>query len=228
MAIKIFSRTVILLALAMGVHSEEPRDTPLTIGLIGDSTVADTYGWGPAFAGRFKDGITVLNYARNGATLESLSSRLDELVLLKPDYVLIQFGHNDQKKYDTEVYGTRLKSYVDRIKRAGATAVVLSSVTRRNFDENGKIKPVESGLKANLSYYASAARNVAKEEKVPFIDLYAISVAHHNQLGAEASAAYNYNGVDTTHFSPAGAGATAGLILKELQAVIPELSGRLK
>jgi len=122
-AMKLFSRTFILLALAMGVHSEEARDAPLTIGLIGDSTVADTYGWGPAFADRFKDGITVLNYARNGATLESLSSRLDELLLLKPDYVLIQFGHNDQKKYDTEVYGTRLKSYVDRIKRAGATAV---------------------------------------------------------------------------------------------------------
>jgi lysophospholipase L1-like esterase len=96
------------------------------------------------------------------------------------------------------------------------------------FDETGKIKPRESGLKANLSFYAKAARDVAKEEQVPFIDLYAISVAHHNEIGPEASAAYDFNEDDTTHFSKAGADAIAALILNELTSVIPELSGHLK
>lgn len=58
----------------------------VTIGLIGDSTVAEQSGWGPAFAGRFNDRAKVLNYAVNGATLQSLSKRLDELVALKPDF----------------------------------------------------------------------------------------------------------------------------------------------
>ncbi|MBN1517647.1 rhamnogalacturonan acetylesterase [Candidatus Sumerlaeota bacterium] len=216
-------RVILLLAGVMIVNSFEAQATTVTIGLIGDSTVATRYGWGPAFATRIGDKAQVLNYAKNGATLESLSGKLDELLELKPDYVLIQFGHNDQKKYDTEEYKAKLKSYVDRVKQAGAQAIILSSVTRRNFDENGKIKPREEGLKANLTFYAKAAQEVAAEEQVPFIDLYAVSVAHHNEIGPEASAAYNYNEKDTTHFSPQGAGAIAMLILKELKAVVPDV-----
>lgn len=225
---KAFCRTVLLLAAVMIIHAVAAQETTLNIGLIGDSTVASTYGWGPAFAGRFNDEVKVLNYAKNGATLESLSNKLDELLHLKPDYVLIQFGHNDQKKYDPDVYRTKLSSYVERIKNAGGKAIILSSVTRRNFDENGKIKPRESGLKANLSFYAIAAQNVAKQQQVPFIDLYSISIAHHNRIGPEASAEFNFNEDDTTHFSPAGADAIAALILEELKTAVPAIAGYLK
>ncbi len=96
--------TILGLALMVSVQTVSAGKAELTIGLIGDSTVATKYGWGPAFAERFNDDVEVLHYAKNGATLESLSDRLDELAALKPDYVLIQFGHNDQKKYDTAVY----------------------------------------------------------------------------------------------------------------------------
>ena len=199
-----------------------------TIGLIGDSTVATTYGWGPAFADRCNDRMTVLNYAKNGATLESLSDRLDELLTLHPDYVLIQFGHNDQKKYGTEEYSERLKSYVDRIKAAGGRPIIQSSVTRRNFGDDGKIAPrteMKPGvpLKADLPAFSEAARVVAEQEGVPFIDLYHISVAHHNRIGPEASAAYNFKGTDTTHFSPEGAAAIADLVIAELRVAVPEL-----
>ena len=77
---------------------------PITIGLIGDSTVASTYGWGPGFADRIRKEGTVHNFAKNGATLHSLSKSLDSLLKKKPDYVLIQFGHNDMKRYGTEDY----------------------------------------------------------------------------------------------------------------------------
>ncbi len=77
----------------------------------------------------------------------------------------------------------------------------------------------------NLSYYAEAARAVAEENDLPFIDLYTISVAHHNKIGPETSAAYNYHETDTTHFSPDGAAAIAELIIAELQRVVPELAG---
>lgn len=199
----------------------------LTIGLIGDSTVADTYGWGPAFAKRFDGHARVLNFAKNGATLDSLSTKLDELLLQKPDYVLIQFGHNDQKRYAPDAYQAKLLSYVQRIQKAGSRPVILSSVTRRNFDADGKIRLAEQGLTADLSVFAQAAGAVAKQHDVPFIDLHSISVAHHNRLGPEASAAYNFNETDRTHFSEFGAVATADLVIEELKTAVPAIGNKL-
>jgi pectinesterase len=199
----------------------------LTLGLIGDSTVASTYGWGPALADRLNDRATVLNFAKNGATLDSLSKKLDELIARKPDYILIQFGHNDMKRYDTEAYGKKLADYVERITKAGIKAIVLSSVTRRKFDEHGKIAPrIIDGR--SLPDYALAAKAVAEQKHVPFIDLNTISIAHHNKIGPKASAAYHYNETDTTHFSKAGAKATAGLILPELISVAPDVADVVK
>ena len=100
------------------------KEKAITIGLIGDSTVAVQSGWGPAFTERFNDRAKIINYAKNGATLQALSGKLDELVQLKPDYVLIQFGHNDQKRYDTQVYKAHLQSYVDRIKKGGGNQLL--------------------------------------------------------------------------------------------------------
>ena len=206
----------------MNVFAVEPD--PITIGLIGDSTVADTYGWGPAFATRFIQRTTVLNFAKNGATLQSLSGKLDELLELHPDIVLIQFGHNDQKRYGPDAYLEKLESYIERVLRANAKPVVLSSVTRRRFGDDGKILFAEQGLKANLSVYAKTAREAARKHGVPFIDLHSISVEHHNRIGREASAAYDFNENDKTYFSEYGAKVTANLILQELKVAALELA----
>ena len=210
------------------VNSVAAQDKAITIGLIGDSTVATTYGWGPALAERFNDSVTVLNYAVNGATLDSLSGKLDRLIEQMPDYVLIQFGHNDMKKYDAEAYGKKLTGYIQRVTRGGGQAIVLSSVTRRNFNEEGKIAPRIINGNRTLPEFAQAAKAVAGENKVPFIDLNAISIEHHNKIGPKASAAYNFDETDTTHFSKAGAAAIADLILSELTTVDPEFSKYLK
>lgn len=114
-------------------------DREMTIGLIGDSTVAEESGWGPAFADRFSDRARLLNFAVNGATLQSLSDQLDLLLKHRPDFVLIQFGHNDQKRYRPDVYSTKLESYIKRIQAAGGKPIVLSSVVRRTFDDDGRI-----------------------------------------------------------------------------------------
>ena len=130
---------VLKISLLISLAVCEAKVKAVTIGLIGDSTVAVQSGWGPAFAERFEDRAKIVNYAKNGATLQALSGKLDELVQLQPDYVLIQFGHNDQKRYDTQVYKAHLQSYVDRIQKGGGKPIIVSSVTRRSFDENGRI-----------------------------------------------------------------------------------------
>ena len=226
-------RIVLAIALLLSPAVGQAQEKTVTVGLIGDSTVAEQSGWGPAFAERFDRRAKILNYAKNGATLQALSKKLDELVQHQPDYVLIRFGHNDQKRYDTTVYQDHLKSYVERIRKSGGQPVIVSSVTRRSFDANGKIvsnlvKNEKYSYKATLTDYANAAEAVAEELNLPFIDLHRISMAHHNQIGREASMTYNFKEGDKTHFNQKGAEAIADLILEELKTVVPELATYVK
>ncbi len=119
MSRKSIIRIAILFSSILVMQAAGAQEKTLTIGLIGDSTVARTYGWGPALAAQFDDQVTVLNSAKNGATLDSLSKSLDALIEKKPDYVLIQFGHNDMKRYDakaiTELIIKELKAAVPEL-----------------------------------------------------------------------------------------------------------------
>lgn len=204
-------------------HASAAQEPDVTIGLIGDSTVTDEGGWGVGFAERLNDRGNVINYAKSGGTLAWLSKRLDELIAKKPDYILIQFGHNDMKFYDTRKYSNKLTNYIERIHKAEIKVIVLSSVTRRHFDESGKIKPpVVKGR--TLPEYAKAAQTVAEKQGVPFIDLNTISIAHHNEIGPEVSATYNLKEEDKTHLNKIGAKAIADLIIPEFIAVAPEIA----
>ena len=226
----------IVLAIALLLVSSavcEAQEKAVTVGLIGDSTVAVQSGWGPAFAERFDSRAKIVNYAKNGATLQALSKKLDDLVRLKPDYVLIQFGHNDQKRYDTTVYSDHLRSYVERIRKSGGKAVIVSSVTRRSFGTHGKIvsnliKNERYSYQGTLTDYANAAEAVAGELNLPFIDLHRASIAHHNKIGRDESMSYNFKEGDKTHFNKKGAEAITDLILEELKTVVPELATYLK
>jgi lysophospholipase L1-like esterase len=220
-------RAIAVFACMLVAQITQAQENNMTIGLIGDSTVATTYGWGPAFAADVKDQVRVLNYAKNGATLDSLSKTLDELLKEAPDYVIIQFGHNDMKRYDVKVYGEKLKGYVKRVIAAGSRPIIFSSVTRRVFDENGKIKPAVINGRT-LHDYALSAKSVAEDTKVPFLDLNTISIEHHNRIGPEKSATYNFNPDDRTHFSEKGAREIAALIIKELKTTVPELAPYFK
>ena len=226
-------RIVLAIALLLSLAVGEAQEKTVVVGLIGDSTVAEQSGWGPAFAERFDRRAKIVNYAKGGATLKSLSTKLDELVQHQPDYVLIQFGHNDQKRYDTAVYRDHLKSYVERIQQAGGQPVIVSSVTRRSFDAQGKIvsnlvRNEKYSYRGTLTDYANAAEAVAKELNLPFIDLHRASIAHHNKIGRAASMAYNFKEGDKTHFNKKGAEAITGLILEELKTAVPELAAYVK
>jgi hypothetical protein len=139
----------------------------------------------------------------------------------------------DQKRYDTDAYSALLKSYIERIKKAGGKPIIVSSVVRRSFGRDGKIvnNMVQNetySYKANLTAYARAAGAVAVELKLPFIDLHTISTEHHNRIGRGTSMAYNFKEGDRTHFNERGAQAIVELILPELKRVAPELTVYLR
>lgn len=209
------------------VHADDKK---VTIALIGDSTVTDQSGWGRAFAGRFNDQVEVRNFSAGGRSSKSWydEERLPEVLMLKPDYVLIQFGHNDQpgkgpqRETDPATsYRDYLKIYVKAFREIGAAPFLVSSVTRRRFDENGKIQ-------STLTPWADAAKAVAVEVKVPFIDLHSASIDYHNKIGPKASMAFNPKEGDATHFNPKGAEAIADLIIQQLKPASKDLARYLK
>src|SRR5262249_57366139 len=109
--------------------------------------------------------------------------RLDKVLsLLKPgDYLFIQYGHNDQKEKGEGVgafttYKADLKTFVVEARKRGATPVLVTSVNRRNFNEQGKVY-------STLGDYPEAARQAAKEEKGALIDLNARRKGFFETLG---------------------------------------------
>lgn len=204
--------------LGLAACATAPPD-PMLIALVGDSTVTNEKGWGGAFAEAIGDRATVMNFAVGGRSAKSFldEGRLPAVLDARPDYVLIQFGHNGQpgkgayRETDPDgSYRDFLVTYINAFRSVGAEPIVVSSVTRRRFDDRGHIR-------FTLGHWAHAAGAVAAEQNVAFVDLHSRSIELHNRLGPEASMTFNPEPDDVTHFNDAGAAAIAALVFAELR-----------
>ena len=119
--------------------------------------------------------VAIDNRAVNGRSTKSFikEKRWDSVYnSLQPgDYVFIQFGHNDAKAADSTRYTNPHTSYrhnlirfVTQTREKGATPIIFSSITRRNFNEQGVLINTHAD-------YTLEARLVAQEYNVPFIDM---------------------------------------------------------
>jgi lysophospholipase L1-like esterase len=212
-------------------------DVP-TLYLAGDSTVTDqgaapSASWGQMLPPYFGPGIAVANHAESGETLKSFVTelRLDKLLstLASGDWVMIQFGHNDQKTQWPQTYAEAattyrswLRTYIAEVRRHGATPILVTSPERRNFDASGHIVP-------SLGEYPDAVRAVAREEHVALIDLTSASVRFYESLGpAEAPRAFADDGRDKTHHNEFGAAALAGIVIEGLRDADHSLTAGLE
>ncbi|MEX1115431.1 MAG: rhamnogalacturonan acetylesterase [Akkermansiaceae bacterium] len=221
------------------------------IVLVGDSTVATRTGWGDSLATMLKPGAECLNMGRGGRSSKSYRKEgwWKKTIAAKPAWVLIQFGHNDQPGKGPEretdpktTFRENLKRYVAEARDAGAKPVLVTSLTRRNFNAWGKIDPANlehstdgQGAKSKdyLADYAEATRAVAAEMKLPLIDLNTRSIEQMNQLGPEKAKIFDPGSKDpahpdTTHLSSKGAEETAKLVADEIRRNVPELAELLK
>lgn len=221
-----------------------PADAPVTrIFLAGDSTVTDQprepyAGWGQMLPVFFGPRAVVANHAESGLALASFRGgrRLDKILSqLRPgDFVLIQFGHNDQKAKGDAAgafpgYTTALEEFVGAIRKRAGRPVLVTSVARRRFDDAGQV--VES-----LGDFPEAVRRVAAARDVPLIDLNAMSKRLYQALGAEGSKALFLHvpaGVypgqsepirDDTHFSNYGGYEIARCVVEGIRTGVPELA----
>ncbi len=205
-----------------------------TFVLAGDSTVTDDAGWGAGFAHLLKPGITLVNLAKGGRSSRSFRDEgsWQKVLDLKPKYVLIQFGHNDQPGHGPDretdpntTYRANIARYVDEARGAGIEPILVTPMTRRQFDANGKIN-------STLVPYAEAVKSVATEKKVPVIDLHSRSLEFFEKLGPKnwqpLAPAKENGGFDGTHLNAAGSAAIAPLVVAELEKALPALAADFK
>lgn len=207
---------------------------PARVALAGDSTVTAEQGWGDGFAARLGSGVEVLNRARGGRSSKSYrteglwSGVLEE----RPDWVLIQFGHNDapgkgpERETDPRTtFRENLSRMVDEARAAGIRPVLLTPLTRRYVDDAGCVR-------SDLLAYADGAKAVARERRVPLVDLHARSIevlerTSRADLGALGT--LKPDGTpDRTHLSPAGSALFGGLVADELAKAVPALAPAIR
>jgi len=205
-----------------------------TIFLAGDSTVTDqpadpTTSWGQMLTRFFRPEIAIANHAESGETMRSFITglRLDKILSqIKPgDWLFIQFGHNDMKENwpqtyapATGTYKLYLKLFIAEVRRKGATPVLVTSVHRRSFGPDGRIRNT-------LGEYPEAVRQTAREESVALVDLNTMSAAFYEALGPDRSPlAFGANGRDGTHHSAYGAYELARCVVEGIRSTKLDLA----
>jgi lysophospholipase L1-like esterase len=208
----------------------------VNIWIIGDSTAANKKpeaapetGWGMVLQEFFNERVKVHNHAVNGRSSKSFLSegRWKNVrdSLQKNDYVIIQFGHNDEKPDSlrhTEPFSTykkTLKLYIDEARSKGAIPIICSPIVRRHFDQAGNLKDTHGD-------YIKAALEIADETGAIYIDMEAKTRKLVTESGPEKSKSLflfckpgeyvnRPNGVqDSTHLNNFGAHQVAGLFVE--------------
>jgi lysophospholipase L1-like esterase len=222
---------------ARGAEESAPTPAaPIRIVVIGDSTVCNFpakephRGWGQYLQGYFKDSVKVINLAQSGRSSKTFITEglWQQALREKPNFVLIQFGHNDNhgsgKPESTDAatdYKDYLRRYVADCRAIGAKPVFVTSMCRRNFGGDGK-------LQDTLRPYAAAMKEVAAENKAAVIDLHTMSGELFQKLGDAGCVKLASSPADHTHFNAKGAQTMAALVMRMLPKVEPELAQELR
>ena len=223
-------------------------DDAITVFLAGNSTVVDQANepwaaWGQMFPAFFtSDKVVVANHAESGESLLAFrrANRLAKILeqMKKGDYLFIEFAHNDQKPGGNHLdpftsYKATLKEYIEEVRKKEGIPVLVTSMHRRQFNDEGKIINT-------LGDYPEAVRQVAKEEGVALIDLNAKSKILYEAWGPEESKkafvhfpkgtfeGQEQDFADNTHFSTYGAYELAKAVVQGLRETDLELAKHIK
>ena len=159
--------------------------TTVRIDLIGDSTQTNNAGYGRGFCANLTPQVDCVNMAKGGASTKTFREQglWERSLQTKPDYMLIQFGHNDLESKDhlprqttMAEYEANLRRYVEEARAAGIKPILVTPLTRRYFEADGKIH-------SDLTAHAETMKRVAVEMKVPVIDLHHDSIAYLDRMG---------------------------------------------
>jgi lysophospholipase L1-like esterase len=212
-------------------EQEDRPDTPRTgkilLCLAGDSTVTYSQGYGAGFRACLDQQLQVINRSRGGRTTTSFRAdgRWDDILRLKPDYVMIQFGHNDSR--DLTLYEKNLARFVDEARAAGITPILVTPVSRRYWQDDGTIKD-------DLIEKVGVMRKLATAKNVPLMELHERAVDLYLQVGRKVSETWGLPKpdpkdpkvtlLDKTHFNAEGSRAMGHVVAAELKRAVPALA----
>lgn len=204
----------------------EPWEGP-ALYLMGDSTVTDQpaqvpyapgaayAGWGQMLPCILGEQFCVSNHAHSGLSTQTFRDRghfalLREL--LKPgDTVMIQFGHNDQKRKalaaDTG-FTDNLIRYIGQLRDAGVNPVLVTPLARNTWVSVTEYNDM-------LAPYAAAMFAVGRKQNVPVLDLHGAMKDAVCRAGLTKARIW-YHAGDFTHTNDFGAYMAAGFVAKEM------------
>lgn len=220
---------------ASPVYSRAPVKPPFFV-LAGDSTTAKQAvsggGWGDGFINTtLHNGAAGRNLGHNGATTVSFRAGGDWDVVLatvqgvRENYqlfVTIQFGHNDQKpaaNISVAQYTSNLERFVEEAINAGATPILVTPLSRRNYDNSTGSPRIIRNLKDQREATIAAAGH----KGVAYIDLNEESTRYLDAIGPVDAYKYNLSEFDYTHLNAAGSEVFGGMVALLIQRQFPEL-----
>jgi len=255
------NRTRIALAalvLAGQAVAADVQHPPIRVILVGDSTMATKSGYGDALCARFTPDVTCVNLARGGRSSASFRAegRWDEVQRMlkdgasfKANYVLVQFGHNDQpgkpgRSTDlVTAFPANMARYARETRESGDVPVLVTPLTRRTFKG--------AYLANDLAPWADATRQAATREHAVLLDLNRDSYDAVQAMGQDEAdtlaaaprppgyglpadpnkvepAGAAKSAFDRTHLGSKGADFFARMVERELVAARPETARYFK
>jgi lysophospholipase L1-like esterase len=216
--------SAIVLTSSCGGGSSSSSDTPTpptakpTVFLVGDSTVSEfndpyyypRYGYGTQLANYMTSDVTINNLALSGRSSKSFTTEANYTTLTSTiksgDYLIIAFGHNDEKAGDDSLYTDPTGDsstagsfkyylynyYIKLAKDKGATPVLCTPIVRRVASTTGtytgtSIHVTTDSVVGTVTYkggdYSAAIIALAGEQSVPYVDLTTLTKTLHTTLG---------------------------------------------
>jgi lysophospholipase L1-like esterase len=147
--------------------------------------------------------------------------------LRQGDYVLIQFGHNDEKSDEPTLYTDPfttyeqyLSDYINDAQAKGATPILITSINRNDWS-NGALEDTHGN-------YPVAMRQLAQARQISLVDATALTKTYFERIGQTATTLlfmdlaagqfpnYPDGNTDNTHLQEKGARTIAQMILADL------------
>jgi lysophospholipase L1-like esterase len=202
--------------------------TTVRIDLIGDSTQTDRAGYGRGFCANLTAQVDCVNMARGGASTRSFRAQgiWDRALQTKPDYMLIQFGHNDvvfnrppgaARPAGAPPAGASAVGAPPSVAAFGGDRALANpgdyEKNLRQYVTEARaagVKPIlvtpitrqyfeaDGKIHSDQTEHSETMRRVAADMKVPLIELQNQSIAYLEVLGEEAGHKYEITKKDAT------------------------------